>query len=92
LGGGRSTHSNLKVYRLIGERAHLIAEAEAVLAQVVRGEDELALALLVAFGYDALVGCVDLVVYIEGAAILNLGLSAHWSINGGAYGEVEGDL
>jgi hypothetical protein len=41
-----TSYGNLKVHKLLGERAHLVVEAEAVLAHLVGREDEIALALL----------------------------------------------
>lgn len=61
----RGPYRNLKVYRLIRKRGHFIAEAKAVLAQIICREDELALPLLVSLGYDALAGGEDLVVDVE---------------------------
>lgn len=100
--GDRAPYCNFKVYRLIGKRGHFIAEAEAVLAQVVRREDELALPLLVALGDDPLARGVNLVVDVERPAVLYLGavsasaplvwMSRSTKIDGEAYGEVKGDL
>lgn len=65
-------YRDLKVNDLLGESRHFVVEAEAVLARVVRGEDEVALALLGALHHAVLVGADDLIVDIEAAARLDL--------------------
>jgi hypothetical protein len=40
------TDSNLKVNKLLGERAHLVVEAELVFADLVCREDKVSLSLL----------------------------------------------
>jgi len=51
---GVCAHGNLKVHHLVREGRYCIVEAEPVLANVVRREDEIALPLLLAFHDDAL--------------------------------------
>lgn len=53
------TYRNLKVDHLLGECAHLVVEAEAVLARVVRREDEVALSLFYAIENDLVCGSND---------------------------------
>ena len=61
----QKTYGNLEIYHLLCECAHLVAEAEAVLAHVIGREDKVALALLVAVE-NKLVGRTDnLVIDIE---------------------------
>lgn len=66
------TYRNLKVDVLVGVRAHLVVEAELVLADLVGREDKVALALVEALEQDLAVGVSDLVVDVKGPARLDL--------------------
>lgn len=68
----RFTHCDLEVHDLLGERAHLIVEAESVFADIVGGEDKVSLPLLIAFYDLVFVGADDFVIYVEGTSGLNL--------------------
>ncbi len=75
LGGGIGVfgaHRNLKVDKLLGVGAHLVVEAELVLAGVPRREDKVALPLLLAVHDVPPIGARDAVVDVEGAAGLHL--------------------
>lgn len=65
---GCGAHRNLKVDELVGDGAHLVVEAELVVTDLVAGEDEVALALLLALGDDLARRGVDLEVDIERAS------------------------
>lgn len=66
------THGNLEVDKLLGECAHLVVEAERVVANLVRSEDKVTLALLLAVQNDLLVRGRDGVVDIKRATGLDL--------------------
>jgi hypothetical protein len=66
------TYGNLKIHKLVRERAHFIVEAELVFAALVRGEDKVALPLFLAVHHHLAPWPGDLVVNIEGAARLYL--------------------
>lgn len=66
------SYRNLKVDVLVGIRAHLIVEAELVLARLVGREDKVALALVETLEEDLAVGVGDLVVDVERATRLDL--------------------
>jgi hypothetical protein len=73
--GKLRTYRNLEVHELIGKSRHLIIEAEAVFANVVCSEDEVALSLLLALHDDTLAWADDGVVNIKGSSRLNLGVT-----------------
>lgn len=78
-----STYSDLEINKLLGECAHLVVEAEAVLADLVGSEDEVALSFLRSVKDDLLLAAIgtwahDRVIDVERTARLN--------------GEVERDL
>jgi hypothetical protein len=68
----RDTYGNLKVDNFLSKCAHLVVEAEAVLARLVGREDKIALPLLGAVQYDPLLGPNNRIVDIERAARLDL--------------------
>lgn len=72
------THRNLKIHHLLTRRAHPIIKAKAVLAHLIRREDEITLPLLRTVEHELPIGRLDGVVDVEGAA--------------GLDGEVEGGL
>jgi len=65
-------YSNLKIHRLLRDRAHLIVKAETVFPDLVGGENKVALSLLFAFEDDAVARADDAVVDVEGASYLYL--------------------
>lgn len=65
---GHGTHRNLEVDELVGDGAHLVVEAKLVVADLVAGEDKVALTLLLALGDDLPRRGVDLEVNIERAS------------------------
>lgn len=71
------TDSNLKVYELVRDGAHLIVEAERVVTDFVAREDEVSLSLLLPVYNDLARGACDLEVDIEGTSRLDL---AHWLV------------
>lgn len=93
----QQTNGNLEINKLLGECAHLVVEAERVLANLVRREDEVALTLLFAVQDDLLVGGLHNIVDIERTTGLHLDeKSARSAVptlhSEEAHGEVEGDL
>lgn len=68
----RRTYGNLKVDELLGECAHLVAEAERVLAGCLGGKGKVALALLFALHNDLAHGAFDNVVNVKRATGLHL--------------------
>jgi len=66
------TYSDFKIDHLVGEGRHLVVKAEAVLANGLRGEDKVALSLFLPGHYFLVIRSVYVVVYIEGAAGLDL--------------------
>lgn len=66
------SYGNLKVDEFVGEGAHLVVEAELVLANDVGVEDKVALALLLAIEDDLLVRAGDNVIDIERTTGLDL--------------------
>lgn len=71
-GEGRAAYRDFEVNHLVRDGAHLVVEAEAVLARLVRSEDKVALALVRAVEDGLVVGADDRVVDVEGAAGLDL--------------------
>lgn len=67
-----STNSNLEVDEFLGKCAHLVVEAERVLSNQLRSEDEVALSLFFALQDDLSAGTLDEVVDIKRATRLNL--------------------
>lgn len=65
---GHGAHRNLEVDELVGDGAHLVVEAKLVVTDLVAGEDEVALALLLALRDDLARRGVDLEVDIERAS------------------------
>ena len=96
-----ATNGNLKVDKLLAVRAHVVVEAELVLANIVGREDKVALLLLLAL-HDNLAGRArDLVVDVERASGLDLrgrfqlAHSSQGTIGGRrwqTHSKVEGDL
>jgi len=69
---GMKTYSYLEIHSLIRYRTHPVVETKSILADIVRGEDEIALTLFLAVD-DGLVARPDhAVVDVEGAAGLYL--------------------
>lgn len=68
----KKTYRNLKIHKLLRKRRHFIAEAEAILANALRGKHEIALALLCSIQNDLFEGTGDQVVNVERAARLDL--------------------
>lgn len=60
-----STNSNLKVDEFLGKCAHFVVEAERVLSNQLRSEDEVALSLFFALQDHLSTGALDEVVDIE---------------------------
>lgn len=100
-GRGR-TNSNLEIHHFLRKRRHAIVEAEAVLSNILSGEDEITLPLFRALHDDIVIG-TDLranhcVVDIEGASGLDLGrgyisfASRCSSVGCKTYGKVESEL
>ncbi len=98
-----TTHRDLEIHHLVGERRHFVVETEPVLARGLRREDEVALSFLLTLHDLLLVGPHHLVVDVEGATGLDLfsGLSERsegphplsLSLFGeGAYREIKGHL
>ena len=87
-------HHDVEIDELLGERAHVILEAEGVFADMVGSEDVVTLALAYAVEENLVVGILHLVVDIEGASSLDL-YSIRRSVTGNsasqqdAYSEVE---
>jgi hypothetical protein len=71
-GVGGFPYRDLEIDHLLCESRHLVVEAEAVFAFVVRREDEIALALLRPVQYRLLIGAYDGEVDIKGASGLDL--------------------
>lgn len=67
-----STYGNLEINQFLRKRRHLVVEAEAVFTDGLRGEDEIALALLCVLHDDLLARSDDGVIDIERAAGLDL--------------------
>src|SRR3569833_1421660 len=74
-----ATYSNLEVDVFIRIRAHLVAEAELILADVVGTEDEVALSLILTIQNDLARGAGNLVIDIERASGLHLHRHCHVS-------------
>lgn len=72
------TDRDLKVDKLVGVGAHLVVEAEAVLADLVGGKDKVALSLLLTVEDVLSTRAGDLVVDVKGSSRL--------------HGKVKGDL
>lgn len=66
------TNSNLEVYKLVRDGAHLVVEAERVVANIVAREDKVSLSLLLSIYNDLARGACDLEVDIEGTSRLDL--------------------
>jgi hypothetical protein len=69
--GVGSTHSNLKIHHLLRKSAHLVIEAEPILAGHSRRKHEVALSFFGTVQYNLLVRADDRVVDVEGAAGLD---------------------
>ncbi len=72
----KCTYANLEVDVFVRVRAHLVAEAELVLARVGGREDVVALSLVQALEDDLAGGAGHIVVDVERAARLNLSASS----------------
>lgn len=59
------TYGNLEIYHLLRKCAHLIAETEFVLSNVIRGEDKVTLTFLCTIDNDFVSRTGDFVVDIE---------------------------
>lgn len=79
-GEGRP-YRDFKINKLLGKCAHIVIKAESVLARLFRGEDEVALSLLLRAHDDLVAGTDDAVVHIERATRLNLLKSMYQSLN-----------
>jgi hypothetical protein len=75
------TYRNLKIHHLLRKSAHLIIEAEPILAHIIRRKHKVALSLLCAVEDDLVRGARDRVVYVEGAAGLDLFIHSYISIH-----------
>lgn len=100
---GPGTDRNLKVDKLLAVRAHVVVEAERVLSNLVRRENEVALPLLLALHDDLVIRPCNDVVDIKGPSGLDLSeQSAHRTAERGSseqsasrlwtHRKVEGDL
>lgn len=67
-----TTNSNLEVDEFLGKCAHLVVEAERVVSNQLRSEDEVALPLFFALQDDLSTGTLDEVVDIKRTTRLNL--------------------
>lgn len=99
-------YCDFKINKLLGKCTHIVIKAESVLARLFRGEDEVALSLLLRAHDDLVSRTDDAVVDIERASRLNLLESMHqtlyfvdffWSgkedrVGEGIYGKVEGQF
>jgi hypothetical protein len=65
-------YGDFKIHHLLRKRAHLVVEAEAVLADIIGRKNKVSLPLLGAVEYDLVRGANDAVVHVEGAARLHL--------------------
>ena len=87
-------YGDVEVDQFLGQRRHIIFEAEGVFADMVGSEDVVTLALAYAVEENLVVGILHLVVDIEGASSLDL-YSIRRSVTGNsasqqdAYSEVE---
>ena len=68
----RGTYRDLKVHELLCPGAHLVVEAEPVLADIIRREHKITLLLLLALQNDTFLRSHDFVIDIEGSTGLNL--------------------
>lgn len=93
--GLRVAYRNFKVHHLICKGRHLIVEAEAVLAGVLRRKDEVSLAFFLPFHDFLVIRTIYRIVDVEGAARLYL-KSQHLDKTRGAnkqpYRKVKGDF
>lgn len=67
-----ATDSNFEIDKFLGKCAHLVVEAERVVANLLRGEDKVALSLLFALKDDLSTGSLDKVIDIKRTTGLNL--------------------
>lgn len=81
---------DLKVDELLGERGHVVAEAEAILADLVGGEDKVALSLLDTIEDDLVVRSGHLVVNIERTSGLHLSMTLGHGVEAAKGGGMEG--
>lgn len=72
LSPGLALHHDVKVDEFLGERRHVVFEAEGVLSDGVCGEDVVSLALALAVEDDLVVRVLDVKVYVERAPRLHL--------------------
>ena len=77
-----STNSYLEIDVFVCVCAHLVAEAELVLADLVGGKDKVTLALVLAIGDDFTAGSCDFVVDIERPSGLHLSEAVSASCTG----------
>ena len=70
--GGGTTHRDLKIHHLFRKRAHLVVEAYSILADFLSREHEIPLPLFFIRHDHSVAGASHAVVYIEGAAGLDL--------------------
>lgn len=73
-------YCDFKINKLLGKCAHIVIKAESVLARLFRGEDEVALSLLLRTHDDLVSRTDDAVVDIERASRLNLLKSMHQTL------------
>jgi hypothetical protein len=62
---GLTLDNNVKVDKLVGERAHVILEAKGVFADCVGGEDKVTLALALAVNENLVIGVLYFKVDVE---------------------------
>lgn len=70
--GAKVTDSNLEIDVFLGESAHIVIEAEGVFADLLGGEDEVALSLFLAIHDNLTIGTLDGIVDIKRTTGLNL--------------------
>lgn len=73
-------YCDFKINKLLGKCTHIVIKAESVLARLFRGEDEVALSLLLRAHDDLVSRTDDAVVDIERASRLNLLKSMHQTL------------
>ena len=76
------TYCDLKVDELLCPGTHLIVEAEAIFAHIIRREHKVTLFFLLALHDGAFLRSNDFIVHIEGATRLYLRKDIHVSILG----------
>lgn len=59
------TYGNLEIHHLLRKCAHLVAETELVLSNIIRGEDKVTLTLLCTIDNDFISRTSDFVIDIE---------------------------